>query len=160
MAKTGIQRKLLLATAALMALLSPSTAQEYPPGPPIIIDPPVATAPVPGLPPVAEVPPAKPSVAVVPRRPLPVAIAPVAVPALCYTNAPYTAVDQFYGYQAAVLNIRAWPNGPILAALANGTPVQVLNVDASSGLPWAYVAIPDGSAGWVFLQYLFCGRAL
>ena len=60
MAKTGIQRKLLLATAALMALLSPSTAQEYPPGPPIIIDPPVATAPVPGLPPVAEVPPAGP----------------------------------------------------------------------------------------------------
>jgi hypothetical protein len=79
-------------------------------------------------------------------------------PTLCYTNAPYTIADQYYGYQAAVLNIRAWPNGAILGVLANGTAVQVLNVDASNGSPWAYVAVANGSAGWVFLPYLYCGR--
>jgi hypothetical protein len=78
-------------------------------------------------------------------------------PALCYTNAPYTLADQYYGYQAAVLNIRAWPNGAIFGFLVNGTPVQVLNVDASTGSLWAYVALANGSAGWVFLPYLYCG---
>lgn len=123
--------KLLLATAALTALLSPAAAQNYLPGPPIIVHPLVAAP----LPPVVN-----------------------AAPGFCFVNAPFTVADQYYGYQAAVLNIRAWSNGPILAALANGTPVQVLNVDTSNGSPWAYVVIPDGSAGWVFLQYLYCGR--
>lgn len=75
----------------------------------------------------------------------------------CLVNAPFTLADQYYGFQGAVLNIRAWPNGPILGALANGTPVQILSVGpAENGSPWAYVVIPDGSAGWVFLQYLYC----
>jgi hypothetical protein len=78
-------------------------------------------------------------------------------PTICLTNAPYTIVDQYYGYWGAVLNIRAWPNGAILGVLANGIPVQILNVDASNGSPWAYVALANGSAGWVFLPYLYCG---
>jgi hypothetical protein len=77
--------------------------------------------------------------------------------AICLTNAPFTIADQYYGYSGAVLNIRAWPNGAILGVLFNGTPVQILNVDASNGSPWAYVAVANGSAGWVFLPYLYCG---
>jgi hypothetical protein len=51
-----------------------------------------------------------------------------------------------------------YTNGAILGVLANGTLVQVLNVDASNGSPWAYVAVANGSVGWVFLPYLYCGR--
>ena len=78
-------------------------------------------------------------------------------PTICFTNAPYTLADQYYGYWGAVLNIRASPNGAILGVLANGTAVQVLNVDLNNGSPWAYVAVANGSAGWVFLPYLYCG---
>jgi len=35
-------------------------------------------------------------------------------PTICFTNAPYTLADQYYGYWGAVLNIRASPNGAIL----------------------------------------------
>ncbi len=58
------------------------------------------------------------------------------------------------------LNVRAYPNGPILGALHNGTTVQMLRTTVdSSGRPWAYVA-PQGPGrnGWVFGAYLTCGR--
>jgi hypothetical protein len=72
-------------------------------------------------------------------------------------NAPFTLADAYYGYSAAVLNIRAWPNGQILGVLVNGTPLQILNLaPAANGYPWAYAVTPNGFAGWVFLNYLYC----
>lgn len=85
-------------------------------------------------------------------------IAPAAAQGDCIVNAPYTAVDQYYGFVGAALNVRAWPNGPILVPLLNGTPVQILNVDPNGGgSPWAQIVTPDGLiSGWVFLPYLAC----
>ena len=56
------------------------------------------------------------------------------------------------------LNVRARPNGPILGALYNGTPVQILEITSdSSGRQWAYIApLEVGKRGWVFEAYLTC----
>jgi Bacterial SH3 domain len=58
------------------------------------------------------------------------------------------------------LNVRARPNGAILGALHNGAAVQVLQVIYDSGgRPWAYIAPLDaGRRGWVFGNFLTCGR--
>jgi hypothetical protein len=48
----------------------------------------------------------------------------------------------------AVLNMRAWPNGPILTMLVNGTPVNPVGVDGN----WFAVA----QGGWVYAPLLYC----
>lgn len=58
------------------------------------------------------------------------------------------------------LNVRSRPNGPILGALHNGTVVRVLQtLTDASGRPWIYVR-PQGAGrtGWVFGDFLTCGR--
>jgi hypothetical protein len=58
------------------------------------------------------------------------------------------------------LNVRARPNGPILGALHNGASVQVLQVSYDNGgRAWAYIdPLGAGRRGWVFGDFLACGR--
>ena len=57
------------------------------------------------------------------------------------------------------LNVRESPNGKIVGALHNGTPVHVGGVVARSGKLWALVEpfdIKGAKSGWVFYQFLDC----
>ena len=57
------------------------------------------------------------------------------------------------------LNVRARPNGAIVGALYNGTPVRITDtVVDRRGQPWAYVVpLGPGRRGWVYRTFLRCG---
>jgi hypothetical protein len=52
----------------------------------------------------------------------------------------------------AVLNLRSYPNGPVLNTLAPGTAVTVQRSEGQ----WSEVVAPNGSLGWSFNAYLGC----
>lgn len=55
------------------------------------------------------------------------------------------------------LNVRSKPNGPIVGALANGTPVHVWQIIDVRGKLWARITpAGPGKRGWVFRSYLAC----
>jgi hypothetical protein len=56
------------------------------------------------------------------------------------------------------LNVREFPNGPILGALHNGVIVQRFESQRDDrGRVWTYV-VPEGGgkAGWVFREFVSC----
>lgn len=102
--------------------------------PPVIVQPPpVVVAP----PPVVVAPP------VVIQPPAPV------VTGACFVN----AVDD-YGRPFAYMNVRTFPNGPIIGALPTGTPVSILDTryDPASGLYWSRVV--GGGMNGIAATYL------
>lgn len=55
------------------------------------------------------------------------------------------------------LNVRSRPNGPILGALHNGTPVLLWKLVYVRDKPWAKITTEGpGKSGWVFRRYLSC----
>jgi hypothetical protein len=57
-----------------------------------------------------------------------------------------------------ILNIRAAPNGPVIAGITNTAIVEVLDRQlAWDGYEWDLVSIPGGPPlGWAFRLYLTC----
>jgi hypothetical protein len=56
------------------------------------------------------------------------------------------------------LNVREFPNGPILGALYNGSMVQRFESQRDDrGRLWSYV-VPEGGgkAGWIFREFVSC----
>ena len=55
------------------------------------------------------------------------------------------------------LNVRSAPNGTILGALHNDTPVQITGFTMAGNKTWARI-VPVGNAkrGWVFFDFLSC----
>ena len=56
------------------------------------------------------------------------------------------------------LNVRQWPNGPIVGALHNGAAVRRLQTERDDrGRPWSYV-VPRGAGqpGWIFREFVSC----
>jgi hypothetical protein len=51
-----------------------------------------------------------------------------------------------------LLNVRTWPNGPVIGILPSGTPLTALAFNGD----WAFVQ-NWGGVGWVFGPYLACG---
>jgi hypothetical protein len=51
-----------------------------------------------------------------------------------------------------LLNVRTWPNGPVIGILPSGTPLTALAFNGD----WAFVQ-NWGGIGWVFGPYLACG---
>jgi hypothetical protein len=64
------------------------------------------------------------------------------------------------------LNVRKTPNGPILGALHNETPVFVMKIVSVNDKKWALVFPENGDArlgrgqGWVYFNYLDCERSM
>ena len=58
------------------------------------------------------------------------------------------------------LNVREYPNGPVIGTLRNGRIVRVIKTRlARRGRPWAQLAGSDGpDIGWVFREYISCRR--
>jgi len=57
------------------------------------------------------------------------------------------------------LNVRAAPNGQIVATLPNGVLVSIRDIaDDANGKPWAFIARhEDGQPlGWVFREFIAC----
>jgi hypothetical protein len=54
------------------------------------------------------------------------------------------------------LNVRSRPNGNILGALHNDTPVILTELTAANGRIWVKVVPNEGKVGWVFFDYLDC----
>lgn len=59
------------------------------------------------------------------------------------------------------LNVRAFPNGNVVATLRNGVAVIIVQSASLQGKNWAYIGSADNSAplGWVFRDYLDCGSS-
>jgi hypothetical protein len=51
-----------------------------------------------------------------------------------------------------LLNVRTWPNGPVIGILPSGTPLTALAFNGE----WAFVQ-NWGGIGWVYGPYLACG---
>jgi hypothetical protein len=51
-----------------------------------------------------------------------------------------------------LLNVRTWPNGPVIGILPSGTPLTALAFNGD----WAFVQ-NWGGIGWVYGPYLACG---
>jgi hypothetical protein len=57
------------------------------------------------------------------------------------------------------LNVRDSPNGKIVATLANGLPVLIVdNKTAANGKPWVKIMDPGTQKpiGWVFREFVSC----
>lgn len=55
------------------------------------------------------------------------------------------------------LNVRAKPQGAVVATLPNGVKVRVVAMSNDhKGQPWAYVAIGEGNLGWVIRRFITC----
>jgi hypothetical protein len=122
--------KRLLLTASLLAATLGSTALAQPRYVPELLVPasvgPVVTVPVPVVPP----PPA------------------TYVPALA---GPRAECVVNVGWD--LLNVRTWPNGPVIGILPSGTPLTTLAFNGD----WAFVQ-NWGGIGWVYGPYLACGQ--
>ncbi len=118
-----------LSSALIVALASPAAAQWYVPPPVVVVQP----APVVIQPPPVVVQP--PPVYIPPPLPPP--------PPVCVITGP----------PWAWLNLRTFPNGPIITALQPGTPTNLLNVSGR----WGYIQTPWNAFGWAFLPYTTCG---
>jgi hypothetical protein len=118
--------KQFVAAATLAAALSPAHAQVIVQPPPVVVQPP---------PIVVQPPP-------VVVEPAPIVIAPpvIAPPPAC------AAVS--YG---GLLNLRSWPNGPVLASYWPGTRVLI---DGGNGGNWLHVVVGPVTSGWMFAPYL------
>jgi hypothetical protein len=58
-----------------------------------------------------------------------------------------------------LLNVRAEPNGPIVATLENGVLVTVLSRTTDArGKPWTYIGdySDNRPLGWVFREFIAC----
>lgn len=80
----------------------------------------------------------------------PVTLAATATPArkgigTCATRSVQVAPD-------SVLNLRSYPNGPVVKTLAPGEIVTAQNRDGA----WLKVTTAAGQSGWAFSQYLGC----
>ena len=121
--------KLQFLAAGLLAAALGSTAlaqQPYVPGPVV----PASVGPVVAVP-----------VPVVPAPPLTYVPAPAGPRAECVVNVGWD-----------LLNVRTWPDGPIIGILPSGTPLTALAFNGD----WAFVQ-NWGGIGWVYLPYLACG---
>ena len=55
------------------------------------------------------------------------------------------------------LNVRSYPNGPVISTLRNGTLVIVRGSRQDDrGRPWARLFSRDGEIGWIFREYVSC----
>lgn len=55
------------------------------------------------------------------------------------------------------LNVRSYPNGPIIGTLRNGEVVIVRGIRRDDrGRPWARLYSNDGEIGWIFREYISC----
>lgn len=52
----------------------------------------------------------------------------------------------------AVLNLRSYPNGPVVQTLASGEIVTAQHRDGA----WLQITTAAGQSGWAFSQYLGC----
>lgn len=110
---------------ALAGLLSPAAAQVVVPAPIVVQPAPIVVQPPP---------------IVVQPAPVVVAPPPVIPPPVC------AAVSW-----GGTLNLRSWPNGPILAAYWPGTRVVI---DGGNGGNWVHVITGPVTSGWMFAPYL------
>jgi hypothetical protein len=120
-------KRLFLAASLLAATLSTTLAQpRYAPGPvvPASVGP-VVTVPVP----------------VVPAPPLTYVPALAGLRAECVVNVGWD-----------LLNVRTWPDGPVIGILPSGTPLTALAFNGD----WTFVQ-NWGGIGWVYTLYLVCG---
>jgi hypothetical protein len=127
-------KRTLTVLAALLALTGTATAQVVIPLPPIVVTPP----------PIVVTPPP------VVVQPPPVIVAPPPV-VLAPPLPPPPPVCVVVGPPWVWLNLRIFPNGPIVGALPPGTALALFN---ASG-PWGFVQSPIGT-GWAFLPYTTC----
>jgi hypothetical protein len=74
----------------------------------------------------------------------------VAAPAPGYVAPPATYVVA--GWPGEWLNLRAFPNGPIVGAMPPGTPLTYMGNVAG---PWGFVRTPAGYTGWAYLPYTY-----
>lgn len=56
------------------------------------------------------------------------------------------------------LNVREYPNGPIVGTLRNGRVVTIHGIRRDNrGRPWAQIYSSDGrNIGWIFREYISC----
>lgn len=57
------------------------------------------------------------------------------------------------------LNVRDWPEGPVIGTLRDGVAVEIMEIaHDSKGRPWARVRPPGATQiyGWVYRRYLNC----
>ncbi len=88
---------------------------------------------------------------VLPVVPVPVPVAPAPPPT--YVPAPGgPRAECVVNVGWDLLNVRTWPNGPIIGILPSGTPLTALAFDGD----WAFVQ-NWGGIGWVYQPYLACG---
>jgi hypothetical protein len=99
--------------------------------------------------------------AYVPAPVVPASVGPVVtVPVPIVPGPPVTYVPPPGGPRAEcvvnvgwdLLNVRTWPNGPIIGILPSGTPLTALAFNGD----WAF-AQNWGGIGWVYGPYLACG---
>jgi hypothetical protein len=122
--------KPLLASVALLALTGAAAGQTIIQLPSVVVQPPpVVITP----PPIVVTPP---PIVVAPPPPPPPPPPPVCV----VTGPPWVW-----------LNLRTYPNGPILGALPPGTALALFQVSGR----WGFVQTPIGP-GWAFLPYTIC----
>jgi len=97
----------------------------------------------------------------VPERFVPASVGPVVtVPVPVVPAPPATYVPPLAGPRAEcvvnvgwdLLNVRTWPNGPVIGILPSGTPLTVLAFNGD----WTFVQ-NWGGVGWVYGPYLACG---
>jgi hypothetical protein len=129
-------KPLVIVPVALLALTGAAGAQMVIQLPPIVVTPPAVII---QPPPVVVAPPP------VVMAPPPVVIAPPPLPP------PPPSVCVVTGAPWEWLNLRTFPNGPILGAMPPGTPLALLNVSGR----WGFVQSPIGT-GWAFLPYTVC----
>jgi hypothetical protein len=92
---------------------------------------------------------------VVPAAVGPVVVVPVPVPATPPTYVPAPGgprAECIVNVGWDLLNVRTWPNGPIIGILPSGTPLTALAFNGD----WAFVQ-NWGGIGWVYGPYLACG---
>jgi hypothetical protein len=82
---------------------------------------------------------------------VPVPVAPA--PPLTYVPAPAgPRAECIVNVGWDLLNVRTWPNGPVIGFLPSGTPLTALAFEGD----WTFVQ-NWGGIGWVFQPYLACG---
>ena len=57
------------------------------------------------------------------------------------------------------LNVRRYPNGPVIGQLRNGRIVIIRGTSRDDrGRPWARLFSSDGEIGWIFREYVSCRK--
>jgi hypothetical protein len=118
--------RIITASVALLALTGAATAQVVIQQAPIVVTPPPVVI-----------------------QQAPIVVAP---PPVVYAPPPPAPVCIVLGQPWDWLNLRTFPNGPIITAMPPGTPLTWLNTSGQ----WGFFQTPLGFTGYAFLPYTTC----